>query len=116
MFHLHRRDRQGKAVLRKKRRREQLLAFIATVQACTGVLQACAGAHSMARQWVSFGHRVKLISPQCVRPFVARDTSDAVDAEAIYEAASRPSMRFVTLRALHRGREFLVRDRGKTLN
>lgn len=78
----------------------------------------------MARQLASYGHNVKLISPQFVRPFVKGNKNDFVDAEAICEAASRPSMRFVTpkneaqqtLSALHRVRESLVRDRTKTSN
>jgi transposase len=78
----------------------------------------------MARQLASFGHEVKLISPQFVRPFIKSNKNDFVDAEAICEAASRPSMRCVTpkneaqqtLSALHRMRESLVRDRIKTSN
>jgi transposase len=87
-------------------------------------MEACAGAHHMARQFAGHGHEVKLISPQFVRPFVKSNKNDFVDAEAICEAASRPSMRFVTpkteaqqtLSALHRVRESLVRDRTKTSN
>lgn len=78
----------------------------------------------MARQLASFGHEVKLIAPQFVRPFIKSNKNDFVDAEAICEAANRPSMRFVTpkneaqqtLSALHRVRELLVRDRIKTSN
>jgi transposase len=87
-------------------------------------MEACAGAHYMARKLATLGHNVKLISPQFVRPFVKSNKNDFVDAEAICEAASRPSMRFVTpktesqqtLSALHRVRESLVRDRVKTSN
>jgi|SRR5712692_74818 len=87
-------------------------------------MEACAGAHQMARQLIAFGHVVKLISPQFVRPFVKSNKNDFVDAEAICEAASRPSMRFVTpktesqqtLSALHRVREALIRDRTGTTN
>lgn len=79
-------------------------------QPCTVVMEACAGAHYMARKLVALGHEVKLVSPQFVRPFVKSNKNDFVDAEAICEAASRPSMRFVTpktesqqtLSALHR--------------
>jgi transposase len=88
------------------------------------VMEACAGAHHMARKLVSFGHRVKLISPQFVRPFVKSNKNDFVDAEALCEAASRPAMRFVTpktesqqtLSALHRVRDSLVHDRVKAVN
>lgn len=123
-FHLHGQDRHGKALLRKKFSRKQLIEFLAKFHACTVVMEACAGAHYMARQLAGFGHEVKLISPQFVRPFVKSNKNDFVDAEAICEAASRPSMRFVTpkteaqqtLSALHRVRESLVRDRTKTCN
>lgn len=123
-FHLHGQDSKGKALLRKKMSRKQLIQFMATCQACTVVMEACAGAHHLARRFSTFGHEVKLISPQFVRPFVKTNKNDFVDAEAICEAASRPSMRFVTpkteaqqtLSTLHRVRESLVRDRVKTSN
>ncbi|SAK92427.1 transposase [Caballeronia temeraria] len=123
-FHLHGQDRHGKAVFRKKVTRKQLVEFFAAFHACTVVMEACAGAHHMARKLATFGHQVKLISPQYVRPFVKSNKNDFVDAEAICEAASRPAMRFVTpktesqqtLSALHRMRESLIRDRTKTVN
>ncbi|MED9073813.1 IS110 family transposase, partial [Escherichia coli] len=88
------------------------------------VMEACAGAHFMARRISDIGHDVKLISPQFVRPFVKSNKNDFIDAEAICEAASRPSMRFVqprtetqqAMRALHRVRESLIRDKVKTTN
>lgn len=123
-FHVHGQDRNGKALLRKKFSRKQLIEFLATFQACTVVMEACAGAHHMARLLVGYGHEVKLISPQFVRPFVKSNKNDFIDAEAICEAACRPSMRFVTpktesqqcLSALHRVRESLVRERVKASN
>ncbi|MDF3086301.1 IS110 family RNA-guided transposase [Burkholderia sola] len=123
-FHLHGQDRHGKAVFRKKVNRKQLIEFFAKFHPCTVVMEACAGAHYMARQLAGWGHQVKLILPQFVRPFVKSNKNDFVDAEAICEAASRPSMRFVTpktesqqiLSALHRVRDSLVRDRVKTAN
>ena len=123
-FHLHGQDARGKAVFRKKCSRKQLITFLATFHPCTVVMEACAGAHHMARHLMTFGHQVKLISPQFVRPFVKGNKNDFIDAEAICEAASRPSMRFVTpktevqqiLSALHRVRESLVRDRVKASN
>ncbi|NHB12686.1 transposase, partial [Burkholderia cepacia] len=81
------------AIFRKKASRKQLFEFFATLQACTVVMEACAGAHYMARKLAAFGHQVKLISPQFVRPFVKSNKSDFIDAEAICEAATRPSMR-----------------------
>jgi transposase len=123
-FHVHGQDLHGKALLRKKFSRKQLIEFLAKFHVCTVVMEACAGAHYMARQLAGYGHDVKLISPQFVRPFVKSNKNDFVDAEAICEAASRPSMRFVTpkseaqqtLSALHRVRESLVHDRTKTCN
>jgi len=101
-----------------------MVEFLATFQPCAVAMEACAGAHWLARKLLEFGHHVKLISPQFVRPFVKSNKNDFVDAEAICEAASRPAMRFVTpkneaqqtLSALHRVRESLVRDRTKTAN
>jgi transposase len=123
-FHLHGQDKHGKAVFRKKLSRRQLIEFFATFHTCTVAMEACAGAHHMARMLATFGHRVKLISPQFVRPFVKSNKNDFVDAEAICEAACRPAMRFVTpktesqqtLSTLHRVRESLVRDRTKAVN
>jgi len=123
-FHVHGQDHRGKALLRKKFSRKQLIEFLANFPPCTIVMEACAGAHFMARQLAGFGHEAKLISPQFVRPFVKSNKNDFIDAEAICEAACRPSMRFVTpknesqqtLSALHRVRESLVRDRVKASN
>ncbi|MFP4897382.1 IS110 family transposase [Paraburkholderia sp. EG304] len=123
-FHLHGQDAAGKAVFRRKLSRKQLIEFFATLHPCTIVMEACAGAHCMARKIAELGHEAKLISPQFVRPFVKSNKNDFVDAEAICEAASRPSMRFVTpktvsqqtLSALHRVRDSLVRDKVCTTN
>ncbi len=123
-FHLHGQDRHGKVLLRKKMNRKQMIEFLAVCTPCRVVMEACAGSHYLARHLMTFGHEVKLISPQFVRPFVKSNKNDFIDAEAICEAASRPSMRFVTpkseaqqcLSALHRVRESLVRDRVKTSN
>jgi transposase len=117
-------DKKRNPLLRKKLNRKQLIDFFATLHTCTVLVEACAGAHHMARKLVSLGHQVKLISPQFVRPFVKSNKNDFVDAEAICEAASRPAMRFVTpktesqpvLSALHRVRESRMRDRTKTVN
>ena len=123
-FHVHGQDRQGKALLRKKFSRKQLIEFLANFHPCTVVMEACAGAHHMARQLAGLRHEPKQISPQFVRPFVKSNKNDFIDAEAICEAACRPSMRFVTpktesqqcLSALHRVRESLVRERVKASN
>jgi len=95
-FHLHGQDKSGKAVFRKKISRQQLIECFSNLHVCSVVMEACAGAHFMARKLASFGHQVRLISPQFVRPFVKSNKNDFVDAEAICEAVSRPAMRFVT--------------------
>src|SRR6201991_2843184 len=123
-FRLHGQDSKGNAVFRKKFSRKQMIEFFATCRACTVVMEACAGAHHLARKLAELGHTARLISPQFVRPFVKSNKSDFIDAEAICEASSRPSMRFVTpktesqqtLSILHRLRESLIRDRTKTTN
>lgn len=123
-FHIHCQDSHGKALFRKKFTRSKLFEFLATCQATTVVMEACGGAHFMVRKLLELGHTPKLISPQFVRPFVKSNKNDFVDAEAICEAAARPSMRFVqprtesqqAMHALHRVRESLVRDKVKTTN
>ena len=92
--------------------------------ACTVAMESCVGAHHLARKLADIGHQVKLMLPQFVKPFVKSNKNDFVDVEAICEAASHLSMRFVTpktesqqtLSVLHRLRESLVRDRTKTVN
>jgi transposase len=123
-FHLHGQDVSGREMFRKKLSRVQMMRFFGNCPTCTVVMEACAGSHFVARELATMGHVTKLISPQFVRPFVKSNKNDFVDAEAICEAASRPSMRFVspkteaqqTLSVLHRMRESLVRDRTKTIN
>ncbi|EEA9955270.1 IS110 family transposase [Escherichia coli] len=123
-FHIHCQDKSGNALLRKKFTRTKLMQFLVTCPSSVVVMEACAGAHFMARRISGIGHDVKLISPQFVRPFVKSNKNDFIDAEAICEAASRPSMRFVqprtetqqAMRALHRVRESLIRDKVKTTN
>ncbi|SCC44648.1 Transposase [Kosakonia oryziphila] len=123
-FHVHSQDEKGHALLRKKFSRSQLIHFLSSCKPATVVMESCGGAHFMARRIADLGHRAKLISPQFVRPFVKSNKNDFVDAEAICEAASRPSMRFVQPRtedqqamaALHRVRDSLIRQRVKTTN
>jgi len=79
----------------KKFTRPKLIEFLATCPATTIAMEACGGSHFIARKLTGLGHIPKLISPQFVRPFVKTNKNDFVDAEAICEAASRPSMRFV---------------------
>ncbi|WP_419686240.1 IS110 family transposase [Burkholderia theae] len=123
-FFLHAQDRHGHEVWRKKVTRTQLLVLLAGCPASTIAMEACAGAHWLARKLQVFGHQVRLIAPQFVRPFVKGNKTDFADAEAICEAASRPSMHFVAIKtpdqqalmALHRVREALVSERTATVN
>ena len=96
VFQLHGVDKSGKVVLKKRLTRSKFVTFIANLPTCIIAMEACGGANYWARKFANFGHKVKLISPQFVKPFVKTNKSDKNDAEAICEAASRPSMRFVS--------------------
>ena len=89
-FQLHGANSPGKAVHRKRLARRELAAHVANLPTCTVVMEACGGANYWARVFQSSGHSVKLISPQFVKPFVKTNKTDANDARAIVEAASRP--------------------------
>lgn len=118
-FQLHGVDVNGKIMLQKKLTRIKLVEFIAKLPVCTIAMEACSGANFWARKFSKFGHTVKIISPQFVKPFVKTNKNDRNDSEAICEAASRPSMRFVShknieqqdLQSLHRIRSLLIQER-----
>jgi transposase len=95
VFQAHGADASGAVLFRKKLRRHQVLAFFAAQPPCTVAMEACASAHHWAREIGRLGHAVRLIPPAYVKPFVKRQKNDAADAEAICEAAQRPTMRFV---------------------
>jgi transposase len=124
VFQAHGADASGRAVLRKKLSRSKVLPFFASHPRCRIVLEACGGAHHWARELAKLGHDVELIAPTYVRPFVKRQKNDAADAEAICEAAQRPSMRFVPVKTeaqqaaalVFRGRDLLVRQRTQISN
>src|ERR1700712_5724881 len=124
IFQLHGADSAGAVVFRKKLRRGQVLAFLATLPPCTVALEACGSAHFWGREIAKLGHTVKLIAPAYVKPFVKRQKNDMADAEAICEAAQRPTMRFVALKSANqqadavvfRTRDLLVRQRTQTIN
>lgn len=82
-FHVHCQDKSGKALLHKKFTRTKLIEFLAGCSSVTVVMEACVGAHFMARRIADLGHEAKLISPQFVRPFVKSNKNDFVDAEAM---------------------------------
>jgi len=124
VFRLHGCDARGRAVLRKQLGRRQLLAFVARLPRCVVAMEACASAHYWAREIEKLGHRVRLINPRFVRPYVKANKNDASDAEAICEAAGRPTMRFVAVKtaaqqdvqAVHRVRQQLVKNHTALMN
>ncbi len=124
VFHAHGADARGQMVFSRRLTRVKLLEFFAAQPRCVVALEACGGAHHWAREIASLGHEVKLIPPAYVKPFVKRNKIDAVDAEAICEAAQRPSMRYGAIRIeaqqaagmVFRTRDLLVRQRTQLIN
>lgn len=124
VFHAHGADATGRALFSRKISRSKLLEFFSRQPPCTVALEACGGAHHWARELTLLGHEVKLIPPAYVKPFVKRHKNDAVDAEAICEAAQRPNMRFVGIKSevqqasalVFRTRDLLVRQRTQLIN
>jgi transposase len=119
VFQVHGVDERGHAVVNKKLRRNQVPLFFANLPPCLVGIEACSSSHYWARKLLAFGHTVRLIAPQFVRPYVKANKTDAADAEAICEAVGRPGMRFVPLKsidnqmllALHRARQGFIKAR-----
>ena len=117
-------DGAGKVLLRRRMRRDSVLKLAAGMPACVMAMEACCGAHHLGRQLREQGHDVRLMSPEYVRPYVKAQKNDDRDAEAIAEAATRPTMRFVDLKndeqldmqTLHRARDRLVGERTALIN
>lgn len=97
-FHLIGHDHSGREQLRKKLNRPKLLQFLSQHESVLIAMESCGGAHWLARQLQTYGHEVKLIPPQYVKPYVKTNKNDYIDADAIAEAATRPSMRFVSIK------------------
>lgn len=124
VFQVHGARVDGSVVLRKKLTRGQLLAFFSNLPPCIVAMEACATAHYWAREIGEFGHEIRLVPPAYVKPFVKRQKNDVADAEAIAEAATRPTMRFVEPKTpeqqaramVFRTRELFVRQRTQTIN
>jgi transposase len=123
-FQVHGVDAQGQAVLRRKLRRAEILAFFKSLPPCLVGMEACATAHHWSRELTALGHEVRLMPPGYVKAYVKRNKNDAADAEAICEAVTRPTMRFVPAKTvdqqavlmLHRARGLLVRQRTMLVN
>jgi transposase len=117
-------DEAGAVVFRKRLQRHRLLDFLGTLPPCVVAMEACGGAHHIGRFCLENGHEPRLMSPLYVRPYVKVHKNDDRDAEAIAEAATRPTMSFVAikseeqldLQALHRARERLVSERTRLIN
>ena len=114
----------GEVILRRRLKREAIAGFAQQWLGCVVAMEACCGAHHVGRQLVGLGHDVRLMTPEYVRPYVKAQKNDDRDAEAIAEAATRPTMRFVEIKtvaqsdmqSLHRARERLVAERTALIN
>ena len=124
VFQAHGVDADGKAVLRRKLQRFEVVAFFKNLPACLVGIEACGTGHYWAREITVLGHQAKLMPASYVKPYVKRGKTDATDAEAICEAVTRPTMRFVPVKSaeqqavlmLHRTRDLLVRQRTALVN
>lgn len=124
VFQIHGVDAHGKTMLRKQLRRNEMAKSFANLEPCLIGMEACGSAHYWARKLSEFGHTVKMMAPQFVKPYVKTNKNDMADAEAICEAVSRPNMRFVPIKnveqqailSVHRARQGFVKARTAQAN
>jgi len=124
IFQVHGVEEDGSVAFNRPIRRAQLLKFFEKQPACLVGMEACGSSHYWGRELSKLGHDVRLMAPIYVKPYVKRGKSDAADAEAICEAVTRPTMRFVPIKSVeqqgvltqHRVRELLVRQRTQLSN
>ena len=124
VFQVHGVDAAGEVIIRKKLRRSELKAFFEKLPPCLVGMEACGTAHYWGRELAALGHNVRLMPAAYVKPYVKRGKNDEVDAEAICEAVTRPTIRFVPVKSaeqqsilmLHRTRDLFVRQRTMLVN
>ena len=124
VFQVHGVDAEGAVVVRRLLRRGQMLPFFKKQPPCLVGMEACATSHHWAREIEALGHQVRLMPPRYVKPYVKRNKNDMAGAEAICEAVTRPTMRFVEVKepeqqallGLHRVRDLVVRQRTQVIN
>ena len=118
VFQVHAIRGDGTVLVWRKLRRAEVIGFFTDLPSCLVGMEACASAHHWARELIKLGHDVRLMPPAYVKPYVKRGKTDAADAEAICEAVTRPTMRFVAVKTaeqqavlmLHKSRDLMVRS------
>jgi transposase len=124
VFQVHGVDAEGNVIIRRQLKRRYVLAFFQKLPPCLVGIEACASSHHWSRELRALGHRVRLMPPAYVKPYVKRQKNDATDAEAICEAVGRPNMRFVETKTteqqgclmLHRTRHLFIRQQTAVIN
>jgi len=124
VFQIHAIDAEGNVIVRRQLKRRGVLAFFQKVPPCLIGIEACASSHHWSRELQRLGHTVRLMPPAYLKPYVRRQKNDLADAEAICEAVTRPTMRFVATKTpeqqsglmLHRTRHLFIRQQTAVIN